>query len=214
MLASVRRHRTRPARSPTAFESSSDLRSERRCSFSGPVNQTYGFLTRGSVIGGESISLRASKVINQTADSFSTKSRLTNRRSSMTPVVALDSMDEGDKSERGGGQLMQLHTIMRSLTSLTLGVLGAWVTALNYSCIVLWYASRQHHSFIPMIGGLSLALALLACPMKGTMRLAWLPLVADPGCLLVTLLLGYVVIKTHGFHHESNKGESQDRMQS
>jgi len=100
------------------------------------------------------------------------------------------------------GQRMQLHTIMGWLTSLTLGVLGAWVTALIYSCIVIWYARRQHHSFTPMIGGLSLALALLACPMTGTRRLAWLPLVADPGCLLVILLLGYVVIKTHGFRHE------------
>jgi hypothetical protein len=122
-------------------------------------------------------------------------------------------MDEGDKSERGGGQRMQSYTIMRWLTSLTLGVLGAWVSALNYSCIISWYARRQHHSFIPILGGGSLALALLACPTPGTTRLAWLPLVADPGCMLVTLVLGYVVIKTHGFRYESNKGESQDRMQ-
>jgi hypothetical protein len=107
---------------------------------------------------------------------------------------------------------MQSDTIIRWLTSLTLGVLGAWVTALNYSCIVLWYARRQHHSFIPMMGGLSLAIALLACPMTGTTRLAWLPLAADPGCLLGTLLLGYVVIKTPGARRGSNKGESQDKM--
>jgi len=52
------------------FESSIDLRSERRCSSSGPLNQTYGFFSRGSVIGGESISLRASAVINQMAVLF------------------------------------------------------------------------------------------------------------------------------------------------
>jgi hypothetical protein len=49
------------------FESSIDLRSERRCLSSGPVNQTYGLFTRVSVIVCESIPLRAPAVINQTA---------------------------------------------------------------------------------------------------------------------------------------------------
>jgi hypothetical protein len=47
------------------FESSIELRNEWQFSSSGPVNQTYGFFTRGPVIGGEPISLCASGVINQ-----------------------------------------------------------------------------------------------------------------------------------------------------
>jgi hypothetical protein len=40
------------------------------------VNQTYGFFTRGSFIGGESISLRASAVVNRMAVSFSLRQTL------------------------------------------------------------------------------------------------------------------------------------------
>jgi len=52
------------------LESSIDFRNGRRCAIRGAINETYGFFTRGPVIGGESVSLRASAVINQTAVLF------------------------------------------------------------------------------------------------------------------------------------------------
>ena len=53
----------------------------------GAVNQTYGFFTRRPVIGGESISLRASAVINQTAVFFTVQAATVRRRTSrrLTP---------------------------------------------------------------------------------------------------------------------------------
>jgi CHASE2 domain-containing sensor protein len=107
-----------------------------------------------------------------------------------------------------------LYYIFRWLITSTLGILGAWLTALNWSCIVIWYARRRHHSMIPLVGGGSLALALLACPMAGTTRWAWIPLIVDPGCLLMMLLLVPLTMKTRGFRHELNQGQEQERMQS
>jgi hypothetical protein len=90
------------------------------------------------------------------------------------------------------------HTL-RWVASALLGVLGAWLVACNYACIVIGLTRRQHHSMIPLIGGIALAAALLTCPAPGATRWAWLPLVVDPGCLLVALVLGYTAIATHGF---------------
>ena len=37
--------------------------------------------------------------------------------------------------------------------------------------------------FLPLVGGISGALAVLLCPLAGTNRWAWLPAVLDVGCL-------------------------------
>jgi hypothetical protein len=58
------------------LEASIDFRNGQRCSISGAFNQSDGFVTRGSVIGAESISSRASAVINQRAVFFTCHSTL------------------------------------------------------------------------------------------------------------------------------------------
>ncbi len=67
LRASVRRHRRAhdfPCDDGKEPESSIDFGNGQQCSISGAVNQTYGFFTRGPVIG-DAISLRASALINQ-----------------------------------------------------------------------------------------------------------------------------------------------------
>jgi hypothetical protein len=41
---------------------------------------------------------------------------------------------------------------------------------------------------MPLVGGVSGSLALLACPIPGAARWAWVPLVLDPGGALLALL--------------------------
>ena len=72
--------------SPTEFEASIDFRIGRRCWHWRAVNQTYGFFTRGPVISGESISLRASAVINQTAVFFTGYGRLARPTQILTSI--------------------------------------------------------------------------------------------------------------------------------
>jgi hypothetical protein len=78
LRAPVRRRRRAddvPRGDGKVLESSIGFRYGQQCSSSAPLSQTYGFFTRGSVIGGESISLRASSVINMLACGMTTRSR-------------------------------------------------------------------------------------------------------------------------------------------
>jgi hypothetical protein len=60
---------------------------------------------------------------------------------------------------------------------------GGWIVALNLGNVVRHYGlRREHHSFVPLLGGCLSALALASCPLPGARGLAWIPLVLDPGC--------------------------------
>jgi hypothetical protein len=108
---------------------------------------------------------------------------------------------------------MKAYIILRWLITLMLGIVGAWLTALNWSCVVSWYARRRHSSMFPLIAGVSLALALIACPIAGSARWAWIPLIVDPGCLLLIILTIPLVIMTRGFRYDLNQDQEQERMQ-
>lgn len=78
---------------------------------------------------------------------------------------------------------MQSVPAIRWVVTTALGGLGAWVIACNFACITMWLAHRRHASLVPLVGGLLTSAALLACPIRGSFRFAWVPLVIDPGCL-------------------------------
>ena len=75
-----------------------------------------------------------------------------------------------------------------------LGVVGCWIIVLNFSVVFLWYVRREHHSFIPLLGGCLAGLAMLACPLPGVVKLAWIPLIVDFGCLYSVLSFIYAVV--------------------
>ena len=75
-----------------------------------------------------------------------------------------------------------------------LGLIGCWIIILNFSVVFLWYVRHQHHSFIPLLGGCLTGLAMLACPLPGVVRFAWIPLVLDLGCLYSLLGFIYAVV--------------------
>jgi len=62
------------------------------------------------------------------------------------------------------------------------GLLGSWIIILNYSMVISWYRHRRHSSRIPLLGGLCLMAGMLASPLPGVTRYAWVPLVIDLGC--------------------------------
>jgi hypothetical protein len=78
-----------------------------------------------------------------------------------------------------------------------LGLVGCWIIVLNFSAVFLWYVRRQHHSVIPLIGGCLAGMAMLVCPLPRVMRLAWLPMVVDLGCLysVIGFIYSVVVLK-------------------
>lgn len=77
-----------------------------------------------------------------------------------------------------------------------LGALGALLVFLNYSALVANHRNKRqgidrHHSFIPLLGGISSATGFYLVTSSG-----WAPLIAllDPGCL-VLLLFPLVMLK-------------------
>jgi len=72
--------------------------------------------------------------------------------------------------------------------------LGTLVILGNYGALVESYLRNRYVSMIPLIGGVSLAIALLACPSPAAARRAWVPLVVDPGCGLALMFFGYSLL--------------------
>ena len=94
---------------------------------------------------------------------------------------------------------MQDLPAIRWIVAVPLGVLGAWVIVGNFACLALGLARRRHASMVPLIGGVLASASLLACPLRGSSRVAWLPLVVDPGCLWASSLFLYAVVVVRCF---------------
>ena len=76
-----------------------------------------------------------------------------------------------------------MHSFIAWAIAAVLAGLGGWVIALNYAVFYRQFFRRRHHSWIPLIGGFVGVFAMLACPLPAVRRLAWLPLILDPGCV-------------------------------
>ena len=62
-------------------------------------------------------------------------------------------------------------------------ILFVWLSLLNWSVAWRGLVRRQPApSWIPLLGGLSGALGLVAMPLSGVARIWWLPLLLDWGC--------------------------------
>jgi hypothetical protein len=71
--------------------------------------------------------------------------------------------------------------------AILLGLFGLASIVTNIACWIT--AGKRGKSFIPLIGGTSLGIALVVYPSPGLAYFAWLPLVIDPGCFLFPLAL-------------------------
>jgi len=89
---------------------------------------------------------------------------------------------------------MPMSDFPRWILSGLFGLLGSWIIILNYSMVISWYRHRRHSSRIPLLGGLCLMAGMLASPLPGVTRYAWVPLVIDLGCLFTLVEFCYAVL--------------------
>src|SRR2546421_71783 len=89
---------------------------------------------------------------------------------------------------------MHVSNLLPWLLPGLLGLVACWIILLNFSVVFLWCVRREHHSFIPLLGGCLAALAMLVSPPTGIARFAWIPLIVDLGCLYSFLGFLYAVV--------------------
>lgn len=74
-----------------------------------------------------------------------------------------------------------------------------------YAWLYLGMARKEHHSPLPLLGGLLCHLALRGVPIAGVRAWAWLPWILDPGCVFLVGLFIYTAIVTRGFQRAPPK---------
>jgi hypothetical protein len=77
--------------------------------------------------------------------------------------------------------------VIREVLAGLLLAFGALGVVTNLGCLWTVYVFRKRRgvSLVPFVGGLCGAAGLLVCPARGVAYYAWVPLVVDPGCLLL-----------------------------
>src|SRR5687767_630183 len=71
---------------------------------------------------------------------------------------------------------------------------GAFFVYVNFAVIYIAYFKKKHVSPTGLIGGVLCAFAILICPDKAVLSWFWVPLVLDPGCLLLVCEFIFVVV--------------------
>src|SRR5262245_46858368 len=85
---------------------------------------------------------------------------------------------------------MHIYDLFRWVLAVSLGLFGCWIIILNFVIVYRWYARREHHSFVPLVGGFLAFFAMGACPLPQVQRFAWIPLLIDAGYVLAVLTFG------------------------
>ena len=105
-----------------------------------------------------------------------------------------------------------MHELIAWAFAVVLALLGGWVTALNYRVFYLEFTGQRQRSWIPLLGGFLAFLGLAACPVPAVRRLAWLPIVLDPGCvfglLFSIVMLIYMVMAPKRAEDATNPDET------
>ena len=71
-----------------------------------------------------------------------------------------------------------------------MGLFGWWIIILNFAMVYVWLVRREHHSWVPLVGGFLACFGMLACPLTWVQKLAWIPLAVDCGYVVVNLTCG------------------------
>ena len=85
---------------------------------------------------------------------------------------------------------MSAWLAIRWCIALLLGMLSLLTLMGQISCVILVVRRSISTSVIPFLGGMSGAIALVACPVEGVWRWFWFPLLLDTAIfgLLITIL--------------------------
>lgn len=89
---------------------------------------------------------------------------------------------------------MSFGIIIRWVLSGCFGLLGWWMIILNFAIAYRWFARREHHSWIPLVGGLFAFAGMGICPLLQVRRLAWIPIVVDVAYFFLALIIGFAMM--------------------
>ena len=80
---------------------------------------------------------------------------------------------------------MAIFATVRWILFFAAAFFGATFVVANWHGLLAWLIKRKRSSAIPLLGGALLAFAIVVAPGQSVRWLWWLPLILDPGCLLL-----------------------------
>ena len=83
---------------------------------------------------------------------------------------------------------MSIANLIRWPFSVAFTLLGCWIIIQNFRIVYVWYARREHHSWVPLLGGFLGFIGMGLCPLRAVERFAWLPLAVDCGYIIVVMI--------------------------
>jgi len=88
---------------------------------------------------------------------------------------------------------MHAYDIFRWVVAVLFSLFGWWLIIANFAIVYFWFVRREHHSWIPLVGGFFALAGMAFCPLPQIRRLAWLPLVVDFGYFVSALTIGLLM---------------------
>jgi hypothetical protein len=88
---------------------------------------------------------------------------------------------------------MHAPEIFRWVVAVVFGLFGWFVISVNFRIVYAWLVRREHHSWIPLVGGFFALAGMALCPLTQVRALAWMPLAIDVGYCISMLAAGLVM---------------------
>jgi hypothetical protein len=88
---------------------------------------------------------------------------------------------------------MHAYAIFRWLIALVFGLFGWLLIFVNFRIVYVWMVRREHHSWIPLVGGLFAFVGMGCCPLRQIQRWAWVPAVIDIGYCVSVMTIGLLM---------------------
>lgn len=86
-----------------------------------------------------------------------------------------------------------LWLIFRWVAGLVFGAFGWFIIVMNFMIVYDWFVRREHHSWIPLVGGFFALVGMALCPVPQIHRLAWIPFVVDLVYCISALAIGVLM---------------------
>jgi hypothetical protein len=87
-----------------------------------------------------------------------------------------------------------------------LALLGCWIIILNFVIVYRWYVRREHHSFVPLLGGFLALVGLGICPLPQIQRFAWVPLAVDVVYVVSSVSVGFAAMLLKWTRRDADAG--------
>jgi hypothetical protein len=79
------------------------------------------------------------------------------------------------------------------MVALSFGLFGWLVIWMNFRIVYAWLIRREHHSWIPLVGGFFALSGMALCPLARVRAFAWVPLVTDVAYCISMLAAGLLM---------------------